>query len=95
MERRAKEINAFYGYGTPAAQTARTESARNAANARWKDRGGASTTIRVGVAIAERLNAEIPQPERRPFVENAITTALDNRPSQSPSTESPSPSRKH
>jgi hypothetical protein len=88
MDRRAKEINDFYGYGTPDDSSARTESARNAANARWKDRGGPTTTIRVGVAVAERLNAEIPQPERRPFVENAITTALDKRPSQSGDSDS-------
>jgi hypothetical protein len=84
MKKRAEEINRFYGYSpTPEddAADARTESARKAANARWKDRGGPSTTIRVSVGVAERLKDEIPAPERRPFVETAITTALDNRPS--------------
>lgn len=84
MKKRAEEINRFYGYDPTSADdavAARTESARKAANARWKDRGGPSTTIRVSVGVAERLKEEIPAPERRPFVETAITTALDNRPS--------------
>ena len=95
MKKRAEEINRFYGYSPTQASddaAARTESARNAANARWKDRGGPSTTIRVSLGVAERLNQEIPQPERRPFVDAAITDALDNRPSPSTKTKSIPPS---
>lgn len=80
MDKRAQEINKFYGVDKDASPSP-SESARNAANARWKDRGGPSTTIRVSVGVAERLTAEIPQPERRPFCDAAITEALDKRPS--------------
>ena len=82
MDKRAQEINKFYGVDKCAAPSP-SESARHAANARWKDRGGPSTTIRVSVGVAERLTAEIPQPERRPFCDAAITEALDKRPSTS------------
>jgi len=85
IDKQAQDINAFYG--VDGKSPSRTEIGRNAANARWKDRG-ASTTIRVSVGVAERLNQEIPQPERRPFCDAAITDALDKRPSTSPSTKS-------
>ena len=88
MDKRAQEINKFYGVDKGASPSP-SESARHAANARWKDRGGPSTTIRVSVGVAERLNQEIPQPERRPFCDAAITEALDKR---SPSTQSNSDS---
>ena len=87
MDKRAQEINKFYGVDKGASPSP-SESARHAANARGKDRGGPSTTIRVSVGIAERLTAEIPQPERRPFCDAAITEALDKRPSQSSNSSS-------
>lgn len=87
MDKRAEEINKFYGVDKGASPSP-SESARHAANARWKDRGGPSTTIRVSVGVAERLTAEIPQPERRPFCDAAITEALDKRPSQSSNSSS-------
>jgi len=87
MDKRAQEINKFYGVDKGASPSP-SESARHAANARWKDRGGPSTTIRVSVGVAKRLNAEIPQPERRPFCDAAITEALDKRPSQSSNSSS-------
>lgn len=87
MDKRAEEINKFYGVDKGASPSP-SESARHAANARWKDRGGPSTTIRVSVGVAERLNQEIPQPERRPFCDAAITEALDKRPSQSSNSSS-------
>ena len=87
MDKRAQEINKFYGVDKGASPSP-TEIARNAANARWKDRGGPSTTIRVSVGVAERLTAEIPQPERRPFCDAAITEALDKRPSTQSNSDS-------
>ena len=94
MNKRAEEINRFYGYdnATPDdAAAARTESARHAAKSRWQDRGGPSTTIRVSVGVAERLSQEIPQPERRPFCDAAITEALDKRPSTTSKSQSDTP----
>jgi hypothetical protein len=90
MDKRAQEINKFYGVDKGASPSP-SESARHAANARWKDRGGPSTTIRVSVGVAERLNQEIPQPERRPFCDAAITEALDKRPSTSSASITVSP----
>ena len=90
MDKRAQEINKFYGVdkGAPPSPS---ESARHAANARWKDRGGPSTTIRVSVGVAERLKAEIQQPERRTFCDAAITEALDKRPSTSSASQADKP----
>ena len=90
MDKRAQEINKFYGVDKGASPSP-TEIARNAANARWKDRGGPSTTIRVSVGVAERLTAEIPQPERRPFCDAAITEALDKRHSTSSASQADKP----
>lgn len=90
MDKRAQEINKFYGVDK-GDSTSPSESARHAANARWKERGGPSTTIRVSVGVAERLTAEIPQPERRPFCDAAITEALDKRPSTSSASQADKP----
>ncbi len=90
MDKRAQEINKFYGVDKGASPSP-SESARHAANARWKDRGGPSTTIRVSVGVAERLTAEIQQPERRPFCDAAITEALDKRPSTSSASQADTP----
>lgn len=92
MDKRAQEINKFYGVKKDASPST-SESARHAANARWKDRGGPSTTIRVSVGVAERLTKEIQQPERRPFCDAAITEALDKRPSTQSNSDSPSKHR--
>lgn len=81
IDKQAQGINAFYGIDGDS--PSRSEICSKAARARWKDRGGPSTTIRVSVGVAERLNQEIPQPERRPFCDAAITEALDKRTSQS------------
>lgn len=87
MDKRAEEINKFYGVDKGASPSP-SELARHAANARWKDRGGRSTTIRVSVGVAERLNQDVPQPDRRPFCDAAITEALDKRHSQSSNSSS-------
>ena len=77
-------INQFYAPKTPsdASAPSRTDICSSAAQTRWAGRGGASTCIRISKALADRLYAAIPQPERRAFVERAIVEALgDNSPS--------------
>lgn len=80
MESRAAQINAFYAAKSPAGAPApdRVDIATHAAATRWAGRGGPSTPIRISTLLAARLYEAIPQPDRRPFVEAAITAALDN-----------------
>ena len=89
MDKRAQEINKFYGVDKGASPSP-SESARHAANARWKDRGGAYPAYWKWLVHYDILQAaaEIPQPERRPFCDAAITEALDKRPSQSSNSSS-------
>lgn len=80
MESRAAQINAFYAARMPqnAPVTDRADIATHAAATRWAGRGGHSTPIRISTLLAARLYEAIPQPDRRAFVEAAITAALDN-----------------
>ncbi len=80
MESRAAQINAFYAARTPqnAPTSDRVDIATHAAETRWAGRGGPSTPIRISTLLAARLYETIPQPDRRAFVETAITAALDN-----------------
>lgn len=74
----AARINAFYAARRPqdASAPSKTDIATNAAQTRWKGRGGPSTTIRISTLLAARLYAAVPQQDRRPFVEAAIEHGL-------------------
>ncbi len=84
----AQRINRHYADKIPAAPD-RTDIATHAANTRWKGRGGPSAPIRISSELVNRLYAAVPQPERRPFVEQAISSALDDLGAASPSTPLP------
>jgi len=74
----ATRINAYFAQKRPSAASAPSvaDNATFAAQTRWAGRGGPSVTIRISTALAARLYAAIPQPDRRPFVEAAIESRL-------------------